>query len=256
MRNLNFMIAKEDEELEFQEAIGEQDELIGNPDWMSQYSPITFDFQQLQIKMNKHGDKVVLRGNVEDSVVKLIRGKDVRKFLKDKAKGMSPIQKNISGGIDLPDSILVAIFSVQQAWMQEVLQSYKDDPDCLQLLTQLTINPTGIPFFQLVNGIKYSEKVYVGKSAKLKGKIIQSVDDSAIRECSEEQTRTCSLSNDTPTIANSYNLTQAWSCIAMDFIEKIPSSNDFDTVWIIIDKLIVFAQFIPLQHAITGPQLA
>ncbi|KAL3513120.1 hypothetical protein ACH5RR_025837 [Cinchona calisaya] len=71
--------------------------------------------------------------------------------------------------VESSDSALVAISSLQPAWMQEIIQSSEEDPDYLQLLTQFTIDPIAIPFFQFVNVIlKYSGKIYVGKSTQLK----------------------------------------------------------------------------------------
>ena len=51
-------------------------------------------------------------------------------------------------------------------------------------------------------------------------------------------------------------LTQAWSHITMDFIEKLPCSKGFDTILVVIDRLTKFGDFIPLAHLFSTAQVA
>jgi len=47
-----------------------------------------------------------------------------------------------------------------------------------------------------------------------------------------------------------------WNSISMDFIEKLPSSSGFDTILVIVDRLLKQAIFIPTHNTITSAELA
>jgi len=47
-----------------------------------------------------------------------------------------------------------------------------------------------------------------------------------------------------------------WNSISMDFIEKLPSSSGFDTIFVIVDRLLKQAIFIPTYDTITSAELA
>ncbi|XP_027088526.2 uncharacterized protein [Coffea arabica] len=55
-------------------------------DWMTHFSPITFDFHNLGISMKYQGEMVHLQGSSEDCELDLIRGKDLRHFIEYKKK--------------------------------------------------------------------------------------------------------------------------------------------------------------------------
>ncbi|KAL3507139.1 hypothetical protein ACH5RR_032521 [Cinchona calisaya] len=112
------------------------------------YPKVQWNFQQLQIQLRKDGDNVVLCGIANGSMVKLVRGKPLKEFLQDKARGIQPIQhswltkllgpdyeiqykagvenkavdtlsrKGSQEQVRLPDSALLAISSIQPAWIQ------------------------------------------------------------------------------------------------------------------------------------------
>ena len=44
---------------------------------------------------------------------------------------------------------------------------------------------------------------------------------------------------------------QTWSFISMDFITDLPSSRNFDAIFVIIDPLTKMAHFIPCKKTIT-----
>jgi len=47
-----------------------------------------------------------------------------------------------------------------------------------------------------------------------------------------------------------------WNSISMDFIEKLPPSSSFDTILVIVDRLLKQAIFIPTHDTITSVELA
>ena len=55
-------------------------------DWMTHFSPITFDFHNLRISMEYEGEVVQLQGSSEDCELDLIRGKDLRHFIEYKKR--------------------------------------------------------------------------------------------------------------------------------------------------------------------------
>lgn len=43
----------------------------------------------------------------------------------------------------------MAISIAQPTWLQEIVQSYEEDPIALQLLGEMTLNPTSLPDYDL-----------------------------------------------------------------------------------------------------------
>nr|XP_027123207.1 uncharacterized protein LOC113739959 [Coffea arabica] len=59
-------------------------DIILGVDWMTHFSPITFDFQQLRISLHHEGDEIHLHGQADNCDMDLIRGKDLRTFIEYK----------------------------------------------------------------------------------------------------------------------------------------------------------------------------
>jgi len=47
-----------------------------------------------------------------------------------------------------------------------------------------------------------------------------------------------------------------WKSISMDFIVKLPASHNYDSIWVVCDRLTRYAHFIPCQETLTAPDLA
>ncbi|XP_071901188.1 uncharacterized protein [Coffea arabica] len=59
-------------------------DIILGVNWMTHFSPIIFDFQQLRISQHSEGNKIHLHGQAEDYDMDLIKGKDLRTFIEYK----------------------------------------------------------------------------------------------------------------------------------------------------------------------------
>lgn len=53
-------------------------------DWMKGVSPISFDFNKMEVTLKKDGQRVTLQGNVKVGACKMIRGNRLQKLLKSK----------------------------------------------------------------------------------------------------------------------------------------------------------------------------
>nr|ABD78322.1 polyprotein [Primula vulgaris] len=49
---------------------------------------------------------------------------------------------------------------------------------------------------------------------------------------------------------------QTWSEISMDFINGLPTSKNYNCIWVVVDRLTKYAHFIPLKHPFGAKELA
>lgn len=63
-------------------------EIVLGADWLRQFSPVTFDFRELKITINKEGQRIMLHGKVEEGTIKMITGKAMNKLMSKSNEGM------------------------------------------------------------------------------------------------------------------------------------------------------------------------
>ena len=49
---------------------------------------------------------------------------------------------------------------------------------------------------------------------------------------------------------------QAWSVVSLDFVEGVPTSNRFNAILVVVDKLTKHGHFVPLAHPFIALQVA
>ena len=49
---------------------------------------------------------------------------------------------------------------------------------------------------------------------------------------------------------------QPWSSISMDFITDLPSSNSYDSIFVVVDRFTKMAHFVPCTKSISGKETA
>nr|XP_027081138.1 uncharacterized protein LOC113703854 [Coffea arabica] len=92
-------------------------DIILGVDWMTHFSPITFDFQQLKISLHHEGGEIHLHGQADNCDMDLIRGKDLRTFIEYKKQMCMAMTSQQQEGSKLE--------STPQE-VQELLQEYED----------------------------------------------------------------------------------------------------------------------------------
>lgn len=80
-----------------------------------------------------------------------------------------------------PPSSCNAMSVSTASWLEEVIQSYSQDPTAKEIVTQLAVAPDSKQHFSLCNGvIKYKGKVWLGHSKELQQKVIAALHQSAM----------------------------------------------------------------------------
>lgn len=181
----------------------------------------------------------------------------------------------------------IAGTAVHPVWATEVIESYKDDPKCKELLAQLALSSDSSSKYKLQQGLlRYKNRIVVGNSPSLKTNLLTAFHSSElgghsgqratyqrlkllfywpgmksavkhfIQECpvcqinKPEHCRYPGLLQPLPTPLF------AWTHISMDFVEGLPLSNGKDLILVVVDKFTKYSHFIPLKHPITVKSVA
>ncbi|KAL5759632.1 hypothetical protein ACOSQ2_018470 [Xanthoceras sorbifolium] len=185
------------------------------------------------------------------------------------------------------DPSYLALTATKPAWVQEVVESYYQDPKATALIPELLIGSQTNQEFTLKEGILRKEGViYVGSYGNLRQKLIEEAHssamgghsgiqgtmkrlqlyfcwDSMLKEVSARVLE-CTVCQENKSLhSKPAGLLQPlpipntpWLDIAMDFIEGLPRSAGKDTILVVIDRLTKYAHFLALTHPYTAPQVA
>jgi len=170
--------------------------------------------------------------------------------------------------------------------MEQVIQSYEDDPNCIELLQKLSIDPAAVPYYSLREGIlRYKGKLVIGDNGQLKTQLLETFHQSAFGGHSGERAtlkrvqlvffwpkmqsqvkefvRSCPVcqknkSENTPYPGLLQQLPvpdMAWTHISMDFIEGLPKSQGKDVILVVVDRFTKYAHFISISHPYTAQDI-
>ena len=155
------------------------------------------------------------------------------------------------------------------------------------LIPQLLLDPSSNSDYQFDKGLlKFKGKLYVGTAKGIKDNLIKELHDSAVgghsgqRGCLQrvqalfhwpgikkkviQFVRSCDVCQRNkhenvpyPGLLQPLPVPQqAWSQITMDFIEQLPLSHGFDTIFVVVDRFTKFSHFMRLSHPYSAQQIA
>ncbi|KAL3527963.1 hypothetical protein ACH5RR_012619 [Cinchona calisaya] len=143
--------------------VGGWDIILG-VDWMFQYSPFVFDFRQLLIQLHQEGESITLSGKLEVPTIKVVKGKAVKKFQKERFKACNSVElhcKNSNQVTPLPNAISELLVKYQ-----DVFDVPKSLPPKRPLDHQIPLKPNSQPFkMRLID-------IYILKKMKLNYKFL------------------------------------------------------------------------------------
>ena len=119
-------------------------DIILGIDWMTHFSPITFDFQQLRISLHNERNKIHLHGQAEDCDMDLIRGKDLRTFIEYKRQmcmALNYKSKTEEGAETIPQEIMELLQD-----NDDVFQTPSSLPPSRSVDHEIYLKPEAQPF--------------------------------------------------------------------------------------------------------------
>nr|XP_027124372.1 uncharacterized protein LOC113741087 [Coffea arabica] len=143
-------------------------------------------------------------------------------------------------------------------YKKELQKSYEDDTHYQDIIAKLVLDPNSHNDYTLVDGIlKYQGRIYVGEAGNIREQVIRALHASAIGGHSGQRNCWQKIRNlfYWPGIRQEV-VSFAWSHIATDFIEKLPKSQGYDTILVVIDRFTKFGHFIRLTHPFTAKEVA
>lgn len=184
------------------------------------------------------------------------------------------------------ESNISQITVLQPMWITEVVASFECDNMAQEASLECTIRPQDVSFFQYISGlIKFNGKIYVGRGAGLREKILQQVHESnlgghagvlgtyqrvkmvflwsGMKQQVKDIVLQCPICqiNKPEHVKNPGLLQplpiseQAGSSITMDFIEQLPKSKGKEMIWVVVDRLTKYCIGSSHLSFIIGPGL-
>nr|XP_027108798.1 uncharacterized protein LOC113728610 [Coffea arabica] len=139
-------------------------DIILGVDWMTQFSPITFDFHKLTISLQHQGEAVHLHGQAEDCDLDLIRGGDLRTFIEYKRQlcmSMRLGQSDQGQGNDIPAGVQGIIEE-----FVDVFAAPTELPPVRSLDHEIPLKPDSQPFKMKPYRYPHSQKGEIEQQVK------------------------------------------------------------------------------------------
>jgi hypothetical protein len=161
----------------------------------------------------------------------------------------------------------------------EVTNSYVTDPEAQQMVQRLAVHSPDEAGFSLHQGIiRRHQQIWVGNNSPLRTKIVSVFHESAlgghsginatyqrvnkmfwwqglkldvdsfVKQCQVRQQAKGERQFPAGLLQPLPVPTGAWRDLTMDFIEKLPKSEGYDTIMVVVDRFSKYAHFYPLKH--------
>ena len=197
------------------------------------------------------------------------------------------VADGLSRAMQETDDTLSALSSSRPAWVQEIEESYYQDPLATTVIPELLIKPPTNNEFTFHEGIlRKNGLIYVGNYGSLREKLVEDAHASAIgghsgtkgtlkrlqlffswnsmgkdvltnvTNCSTCQQNKNEHSKPPGFLQPLPIPTTPWLDIAMDFVEGLPHSLGKDSILVVIDRLTKYAHFMALAHPYSAQQVA
>lgn len=168
---------------------------------------------------------------------------------------------------------------IQAEWLQDIRNSYMQDPDSSKLLSKLAQDVQENSNFSLTDGIlKFKNRLYIGAATDFRQTLLHTFHNSAIgghsgiratlhrlkkhfywpnmKKDVEQYISVCPVCQLTkvehvhsPGLLDPLEVPAVpWSHISMDFIEALPKSQGKDVILVVVDRSAEYAHFLPLSH--------
>jgi hypothetical protein len=184
-----------------------------------------------------------------------------------------------------PTGDLYSLLVASPAWFQEVIDGYSSDPHAMKLLSALALSDQ--LHYTLKDGvIRYKKRIWLGNNSQLQTKVIMALHASALgghsgfpvtyarikqlfywphmKQIIKDYVAACTVCHQAKPDRTRYPgllqplpvPTQAWQAISMDFVEGLPSSGQYNTILVVVDRLTKYGHFVSLRHPFTALTVA
>jgi hypothetical protein len=165
-------------------------------------------------------------------------------------------------------SEVYSITQVQLVWIEQVVESYRNDPFAQETIQKLAVDALSAPHFSLSSGVlRYDSRIWVGNDTTMQQQLIAAFHDSPLgghsgfpvtyrrlvslfkwtgmKATIREYVRACRICQQAkPERVLPLGLLQPlpvpsapWEMATMDFIDGLPQSRQFNCILVVVDKL-------------------